>query len=442
LRAVAAQELAFQLTDAQFSVIAVATPGKPGVVIDRIAYSPYGEATRTLRSDVNGDGFVNKDDYAGIIKPRTGAAIGTAAYVVEADLDRDGKITQTDYDICIADDGKSSSGGVGEAGLFSRGVRNSIGYCGYVFNEDSGLYTVRFRTYSPTLGRWLERDPAGYVDGMGLYEYVRGGPIAGVDPWGLVDGRKHHAVCLGLGGSPDQLCIDLGETDPHLKAHDFLRKRLGGGSWDKQRAVFAKLTDEERRELIRGSLVAAGVKKDVLTDDVLDGMFYDFQPGVSRERGPIRHMIDVDGNLVLCGAKPGSDRVVRAKGSGGFAAVLVLGVLGIHTSTSNATDRLLTDTGCQQILKQLQEAMRHKGDQCLYCEHILSIEDRWIVQCGIEISAVASDIVGNTGGAVAWNSWHEDWKKLREDCKTLVNTVRSGGIVGGCAGGIGGGAAK
>jgi len=43
---------------------------------------------------------------------------------------------------------------------------------------------VRFRTYSPTLGRWLERDPAGYVDGMDLYEYVRGGPIDAVDPSG------------------------------------------------------------------------------------------------------------------------------------------------------------------------------------------------------------------------------------------------------------------
>ncbi|MCX5651770.1 MAG: RHS repeat-associated core domain-containing protein, partial [Planctomycetota bacterium] len=86
--------------------------------------------------------------------------------------------------ISIADDGKSSSGGVGEAGLFSKGVRNSVGYCGYIFNEDSGLYTVRFRTYSPPLGRWLERDPAGYVDGMGLYEYVRGGAIDAVDPSG------------------------------------------------------------------------------------------------------------------------------------------------------------------------------------------------------------------------------------------------------------------
>jgi RHS repeat-associated protein len=188
LRAGSTQGTAFQLTDAQFSVIAVATPGKPGVVIDRIAYSAYGEAARTLRSDVNGDGFVNKDDYNGVIRSRPNTTIGSAGYVVEADLDRDGKVAQSDYDIAVADDGKSSSGGVGDAGLFSKGVRNGVGYCGYIFNDESGLYTVRFRSYSPTLGRWLERDPAGYVDGMDLYEYVRGGPIAAVDPWGLQAG--------------------------------------------------------------------------------------------------------------------------------------------------------------------------------------------------------------------------------------------------------------
>ena len=60
-------------------------------MIDRIAYSPYGEATRTLRSDVNGDGFVNQSDHTGIIRPRNGAAIGTATYVVEADLDCNGR---------------------------------------------------------------------------------------------------------------------------------------------------------------------------------------------------------------------------------------------------------------------------------------------------------------------------------------------------------------
>jgi RHS repeat-associated protein len=72
--------------------------------------------------------------------------------------------------------------GVGEAGLFAKGVRNGIGYCGYMFNVESGLHTGRYRTHSPTLGRWLERDPAGYVDGMGLYEYVRGQPKLMLDP--------------------------------------------------------------------------------------------------------------------------------------------------------------------------------------------------------------------------------------------------------------------
>src|SRR5688572_21835128 len=39
--------------------------------------------------------------------------------------------------------------------------------------------------YSPTLGRWIQTDPAGYLDGQNLYEYVRSNPASGVDPYGL-----------------------------------------------------------------------------------------------------------------------------------------------------------------------------------------------------------------------------------------------------------------
>ncbi|MCZ6851746.1 MAG: RHS repeat-associated core domain-containing protein, partial [Planctomycetota bacterium] len=56
---------------------------------------------------------------------------------------------------------------------------------GYVFNAETLQYHVRHRCYSPTLGRWLERDPAGYFLGMSLYVYVRSGPLRFVDPWGL-----------------------------------------------------------------------------------------------------------------------------------------------------------------------------------------------------------------------------------------------------------------
>lgn len=47
------------------------------------------------------------------------------------------------------------------------------------------MYHVRYRMYHPTLGRWLQRDPVGYVDGMGLYEYMGSRPVAHVDPTGL-----------------------------------------------------------------------------------------------------------------------------------------------------------------------------------------------------------------------------------------------------------------
>jgi len=39
--------------------------------------------------------------------------------------------------------------------------------------------------YHPTLGRWMQRDPIGYADGMSLYQYCRSGPLVSVDPRGL-----------------------------------------------------------------------------------------------------------------------------------------------------------------------------------------------------------------------------------------------------------------
>jgi len=52
----------------------------------------------------------------------------------------------------------------------------------------AGLYHVRHRAYDPELGRWTRRDPIGYVDGMGLYEYVNSSAIDYVDPFGTLRG--------------------------------------------------------------------------------------------------------------------------------------------------------------------------------------------------------------------------------------------------------------
>ena len=45
----------------------------------------------------------------------------------------------------------------------------SIGFTGRYFDSETGLYYFRARYYDTEQGRFISRDPAGYVDGMGLY---------------------------------------------------------------------------------------------------------------------------------------------------------------------------------------------------------------------------------------------------------------------------------
>jgi RHS repeat-associated protein len=61
------------------------------------------------------------------------------------------------------------------------------------YDSISGLYNFRNRDYSPTLGQWLEADPAGYVKGANLYEANLGAPISHVDPYGLEPGSGSEA---------------------------------------------------------------------------------------------------------------------------------------------------------------------------------------------------------------------------------------------------------
>jgi RHS repeat-associated protein len=51
-------------------------------------------------------------------------------------------------------------------------VGNPFGYTGQVYDSEIGLYHYRARAYSPALGRFLQLDPAGFVDGMNRYQYA------------------------------------------------------------------------------------------------------------------------------------------------------------------------------------------------------------------------------------------------------------------------------
>ena len=52
-------------------------------------------------------------------------------------------------------------------------------------NSTTQMYFYRARYYSPTLGRFISRDPIDYDGGMNLYEYVGGMGADLLDPRGL-----------------------------------------------------------------------------------------------------------------------------------------------------------------------------------------------------------------------------------------------------------------
>lgn len=83
-------------------------------------------------------------------------------------------------------------------------------WTGQRYDAATGTYHFLYRTYSPTMGRWLQRDPAGYMDGVSLYEYVRSQPMVLVDALGLASDACEKE-CHRL----KQACIatgDLGKT--------------------------------------------------------------------------------------------------------------------------------------------------------------------------------------------------------------------------------------
>jgi RHS repeat-associated protein len=51
-------------------------------------------------------------------------------------------------------------------------------YTGQAWVPETALYHYKARTYNPSLGRFLQTDPAGYSAGMNLYAYVGGQPSA------------------------------------------------------------------------------------------------------------------------------------------------------------------------------------------------------------------------------------------------------------------------
>lgn len=104
----------------------------------------------------------------------------------------------------------------------------------------SGLYDFVYRTYDPAVGRFLQRDPKGYVDGTNMYPYAMNNPLALRDPLGL-ESRAEHASALvparmrfsdsQVLGGPGAL-LSLGEPSEPEAAPESTDPSGGGGGAD------------------------------------------------------------------------------------------------------------------------------------------------------------------------------------------------------------------
>ncbi|PHM30359.1 RHS repeat-associated core domain-containing protein [Xenorhabdus innexi] len=95
-------------------------------------------------------------------------------------------------------------------GYTSYGLESSSGnnnaafrFAGRRIDPETGLSYNRTRYYSPTLGRFLQTDPAGMLGGLNLYAYTGNDPVNFVDPtgqWGevtnLVPGNQNMGTAL------------------------------------------------------------------------------------------------------------------------------------------------------------------------------------------------------------------------------------------------------
>lgn len=69
--------------------------------------------------------------------------------------------------------------------IFSSKIGNHWRYAEKPIDEETGLIYFGLRYYDPSIGRWISKDPAGFVDGPNLYANCHNNPFGYFDRFGL-----------------------------------------------------------------------------------------------------------------------------------------------------------------------------------------------------------------------------------------------------------------
>lgn len=158
-------------------------------------------------------------------------------YLGSCSLELDGQGNLISYEEYFPYGGTSLLGGENEREVELKEYR----YSGKE-RDVTGLYYYGARYYPPWLGRWLNPDPAGTMNGLNLYGFVGGNPVSSVDLGGYVKtlaqklAEDYHITTKDQG---DQMLVHYGvnRSQPHLDRRYSSIAQVGGltmeAPWEK-----------------------------------------------------------------------------------------------------------------------------------------------------------------------------------------------------------------
>lgn len=173
------EERLYYLQNWRADVVALLKPNGSGgaSLAEWTRYSAYGVPFSMPFGDADSDGDCDSADVTQVQAWRTGGS-----YDVRGDVDLNGVINAADVAAVTSNTTTVQGYGV----LSGVGVGNRKGFAGYEGDAKLvGRWHVRHRVLDSRLGRWLQRDPLGYVDGMSLSEYALSCVLRHRDPSGL-----------------------------------------------------------------------------------------------------------------------------------------------------------------------------------------------------------------------------------------------------------------
>jgi RHS repeat-associated protein len=388
------------LTDAQFSVrgLVNATTGR---VVERVAYDAYGVGRHSFPSDtdgdldVNADGVIDGGDYT-VLGVNPGTTIFASALPA----------------------GRISSGGGG-----SGTPDNDVGYCGYVFNHETQDYHVRFRAYAPRWGRWLQRDPLVYPDGMNSLQYGISSPTVHEDPFGLAPPPKVEFELIGEGAQrkvrvkktiyTDSLlcslsCGFLGSVnEEEVPEQEYL--------WDQQIPELG-ITVEELYHLVERNKPAEGGAEEA---QMMGETYHDLV-----QRGLQELKDEIGGNIATAGAGAGMKAALLASAAMGKVAKGIAAARRAKQLTA-ANDKYSLDEMCKNmgesydIVRKMKKTPHHViGAFAKGLEELRSRLRSYGVSINAKENGIILDRRFHEQGGINTNSYRDSVKARLDATKT------------------------